>query len=103
MKKGSIIINDLSSINSDLLTNELKIEKRKKERISYIYGILSQFCWAIVSIQIKTMITFFPKDYTLNTIAFYRTFPLGLIGYFLCKKKILGYISGQVLKISFGL
>ena len=87
MKKGSIIINDLSSINSDLLTNELKIEKRKKERISYIYGILSQFCWAIVSIQIKTMITFFPKDYTLNTIAFYRTFPLGLIGYFLCKKK----------------
>ena len=87
MEKGSIKINDLSSINTELLTSELKAEKRKKERISYIYGIISQLMWAIVSIQIKTMITFFPDYYTLNTIAFYRTFPLGIIGYCLCKKK----------------
>jgi drug/metabolite transporter (DMT)-like permease len=87
MSKGSIKINDLSSINTELLSEELKKEKRKKERIAYIYGIISQFLWAIVSIQIKTMITFFPDNYTLNTIAFYRTFPLGIIGYYLCKRK----------------
>ena len=86
-KEGSIKINDLSSINTELLPDALKKEKRKKERIAYIYGIISQFLWAIVSIQIKTMITFFPDVFTLNTIAFYRTFPLGLIGYCMCKKK----------------
>ena len=59
MSKGSIKINDLSSINTELLSEELKKEKRKKERIAYIYGIISQFLWAIVSIQIKTMINFF--------------------------------------------
>lgn len=62
MSKGSIKINDLSSINTELLSEELKKEKRKKERIAYIYGIISQFLWAIVSIQIKTMITFFPDN-----------------------------------------
>ena len=87
MQKGSIKINDLSSVNTELLTEELKQEKRKRERIAYILGITSQLLWAIVSIQIKTMITFFPDNYTLNTIAFYRTFPLGVIGYYLCKKK----------------
>ena len=79
--------NDLASINTELLTNELRQKKRKMERLAYIYGIISQFLWAIVSIQIKTMITFFPDTYTLNTIAFYRTFPLGIVGYYLCRKK----------------
>jgi drug/metabolite transporter (DMT)-like permease len=80
-------INDLSSVNTELLSDELKLEKRRKEKIAYIYGIISQFLWAIVSIQIKTMITLFPNDYTINTIAFYRTILLAVIGYYLCKKK----------------
>ena len=80
-------INDLSSVNTELLSDELKLEKRRKEKIAYIYGIISQFLWAIVSIQIKTMITLFPNDYTINSIAFYRTILLGIIGYYQCKKK----------------
>ena len=91
MKQGSInkktSINDLASINTELLTDELKKEKRKKEYIAYIYGIASQFMWAINNIQIKTMITFFPDTFTLNTIAFYRNLPLIFVGYYLCKKK----------------
>ena len=87
MKQGSIKIDDLSSVNTELLSDELKQKKRRNERIAYIYGIISQFLWAVVSIQIKTMITFFPDDYTLNTIAFFRTAPLGIAGYYLCKKK----------------
>ena len=87
MKEGSIKVDDLSSVNSELLSDELKQKKRRNERIAYIYGIISQFLWAVVSIQIKTMITFFPNDYTLNTIAFFRCFPLGVVGYYLCKKK----------------
>ena len=72
-------INDLSSVNTELLSDELKLEKRRKEKIAYIYGIISQFLWAIVSIQIKTMITLFPNDYTINSIAFYRTILLVII------------------------
>ena len=86
-KKGSISGNDLASINTELLTEELKKEKRKKEYIAYIYGIISQLMWAINNIQIKTMITFFPDIFTLNTIAFYRNLPLIFIGYYFCKKE----------------
>ena len=86
-KEGSININDLASINTELLSDELKKEKRKKEYIAYIYGISSQFMWVINNIQIKTMITFFPDIFTLNTIAFYRNLPLIFIGYYFCKKK----------------
>ena len=86
-KEGSININDLASINTELLSDELKKEKCKKEYIAYIYGIASQFMWAINNIQIKTMITFFPDTFTLNTIAFYRNLPLIFIGYYFCKKK----------------
>ena len=86
-KEGSLQINDLSSINTELLSEELKKEKRKKEYIAYIYGVISQFMWAVNNIQIKTMITFFPDTFTLNTIAFYRNLPLIFVGYYACKKK----------------
>lgn len=86
-KEGSKNINDLASINTELLSDELKKEKCKKEYIAYIYGISSQFMWVINNIQIKTMITFFPDTFTLNTIAFYRNLPLIFIGYYFCKKK----------------
>ena len=91
MKEGSIkkgiSQNDLASINTELLSEELKKEKRKREYIAYIYGVISQFMWAVNNIQIKTMITFFPDTFTLNTIAFYRNLPLIFIGYYFCKRK----------------
>ena len=86
-KEGSLQINDLASINTELLSEELKKEKRKKENIAYIYGVINQFMWAVNNIQIKTMITFFPDTFTLNTIAFYRNLPLIFVGYYACKKK----------------
>jgi uncharacterized membrane protein len=86
IKKG-ISQNDLASINTELLSEELKKEKRKREYIAYIYGVISQFMWAVNNIQIKTMITFFPDTFTLNTIAFYRNLPLIFIGYYFCKRK----------------
>lgn len=101
MLEGSGKFNDLSSINTELLNEELKQQKRRKERLAYVYGIISQFFWAIVSIQIKTMITFFPKNYTLNTIAFYRTFPLGIAGYYLCKKKNIKIHEWSEIKSKF--
>ena len=78
---------DLTSINSELLTEEEKQAKRKSERLGYQYGIICQFLWAVVSIQIKTMVTLFPDAYSLNTIAFWRIFPLLVYGYYSCKKK----------------
>ena len=86
-KEVTMSVNDLASINTELLSEELKREKRKKEYIAYIYGVISQFMWAVNNIQIKTMINFFPDTFTLNTIAFYRNLPLIFIGYYFCKKK----------------
>ena len=78
---------DLTSMNSELLTEQEKQAKRKSERLGYRYGIICQFLWAVVSIQIKTMVTLFPDAYSLNTIAFWRILPLLLYGYYSCKKK----------------
>ena len=78
---------DLISMNTELLTEEEKLAKRKSERLGYQYGILCQLMWAFVSIHIKTMITFFPDAFSVNTIAFWRNFPLLFFGYYACKKK----------------
>ena len=51
---------DIYSVNSSELNDELLNEKRKNERFAIIIGILSQFIWAINSIQLKTYKIFFP-------------------------------------------
>ena len=105
MKEGSIkkgiSQNDLASINTELLSEELKKEKRKREYIAYIYGVISQFMWAVNNIQIKTMITFFPDTFTLNTIAFYRNLPLIFIGYYFCKRKNIQIHTWNNIQLKF--
>ena len=47
---------DIYSVDSSILNDEMLAEKRKNERFAYVVGILSQFIWALNSIQLKTYI-----------------------------------------------
>jgi drug/metabolite transporter (DMT)-like permease len=62
-------------------------EKRRKERIGAIIGLISQFIWAINSIQLKTYKTFFPDDFSNNSLVFWRSLPIWFLGYFFCRQK----------------
>ena len=78
---------DIYSVSSSKLNDEKLIEKRHNERIGAIIGIISQFIWAINSIQLKTYKTFFPNDFSNNSLVFWRSLPIWLLGYFFCWKK----------------
>ena len=78
---------DIYSINSSELNDEMLAEKRKNERFAIIMGILSQFIWALNSIQLKTYKTFFPKDFSNNSLVFWRSLPIWALGFYLCKQK----------------
>ena len=78
---------DIYSVSSSLLSEEKLKEKRHNERIGTILEILSQFIWALNSIQLKTYKTFFPNDFSNNSLVFWRSLPIWLLGYFFCWKK----------------
>ena len=80
-------MSDIYSVSSSLLNDENLKEKRRNERLGAIIGIISQFIWAINSIQLKTYKTFFPNDFSNNSLVFWRSLPIWLLGYFFCKQK----------------
>ena len=84
MSKNS---SDIYSVNSSELNDEMLYIKRKNERFAVIIGILSQFVWAINSIQLKTYQKFFPEDFSNNSLVFWRSLPIWLLGYFFCFQK----------------
>ena len=78
---------DIYSVNSSQLNDEQLKEKRHKEKIGAIIGIISQFIWAVNSIQLKTYKTFFPLYFSNNSLVFWRSLPIWVLGYFFCKQK----------------
>jgi hypothetical protein len=64
---------DIYSVNSSKLDEEHLIIKRKNERYATIIGVISQFVWAINSIQLKTYKEFFPKEFSNKTFKFNKT------------------------------
>ena len=78
---------DIYSIASSKLDDEKLREKRRKERIGTVIGVISQFIWAINSIQLKTYKTFFPNDFSNNSLVFWRSLPIWVLGFFFCKQK----------------
>ena len=78
---------DIYSISSSQLNDEMLKEKRRKEKIGAVIGIISQFIWAINSIQLKTYKTFFPDYFSNNSLVFWRSLPIWVLGYFFCWKK----------------
>ena len=78
---------DIYSVSSSKLDDEKLKLKRHNERIGTIIGIISQFIWAINSIQLKTYKSFFPNDFSNNSLVFWRSLPIWLLGYFFVGKK----------------
>ena len=78
---------DIYSIDSSKLDDELLAVKRKNERFATIIGIISQFIWAINSIQLKTYPQFFPKEYSSNSLVFWRSVPIWGLGFYFCRQK----------------
>lgn len=78
---------DLMSMQSGLLTEDQLKQKRSRERIAFIGGILAQFVWASNSIQLKTYKKFFPIAFSNNSIMFLRSLPIWVLGYILARRK----------------
>ena len=78
---------DIYSVDSSALNDEQLAIKRKNERYATIIGIISQFVWAINSIQLKTYNQFFPKDFSNNSLVFWRSLPIWVLGYLFCRQK----------------
>ena len=75
------------SVHSSKLDDEILAIKRKNERFATIIGIIAQFIWAINSIQLKTYPQYFPKHFSNNSLVFWRSIPIWVLGYFFCKQK----------------
>lgn len=78
---------DIMSIQSSLLTDEMRQLKHKRERKALFLAIFSQFIWAVSSIQLKSYGTLFPKHYSDNSLVFWRSVPIWVFGYYFAKKK----------------
>ena len=72
---------DIFSVGSSKLDDEMLAVKRKNERFATVIGVISQFIWAINSIQLKTYPQFFPKEYSSNSLVFWRSLPIWVLGF----------------------
>ena len=91
----------LYSVHSDELNEEQLREKRKNESYAYIIGIISQFIWALNSVQIKTFEPWFPDVFTYNSLLLWRSIPIWALGYYFCKKKNIHIIPVSLIKYKF--
>jgi len=61
--------------------------KKKREIYSFFMGVLAQFFWGISNIQLKTYRTFFPDNFSTQSLTFWRSFSICIVGYIMIKKK----------------
>ena len=92
---------DIYSVSSSQLDDEGLRIKRRNERIGTVIGVISQFIWAINSIQLKTYKSFFPNDFSNNSLVFWRSLPIWVLGYFFCWKKGIRIKSLSAIKHKF--
>jgi drug/metabolite transporter (DMT)-like permease len=74
------------SIATSLLDDTQKEIKQKNKKYALFCAIFSQFIWAINGIQLKTYRNHFPKQFSLNSLTFWRSIPIWGLGYFFAKK-----------------
>lgn len=72
-----------SSSLSDLSDNT----KRKRDLYAFSVGVLSQFFLGMSNIQLKTYRTFFPDNFSTQSLTFWRSFSICIIGYFMISYK----------------
>ena len=86
---------DLISERSSNLDIEKLIIKRKNEKFTYLLEILIQFLWAVINVQIKTILIYFPKSFSINNFIFLRMVLVMLIGYLICKIKKINFKENE--------
>ena len=77
---------DVYCSSSSQINDELT-KKRRNERIGRILLVISQFLGVINSIQLKTCKSFFPEEFSNNSLIFLRSLSIWILGYFFCRKK----------------
>lgn len=70
---------------SSLLNEEELNQKRRNERFAYLLGVATQFLWALNSFQMKTYNPMYPECFSNNSVILWRSIPVMVIGYCLCK------------------
>ena len=61
--------------------------RKKREIYSFFMGVLAQFFMGISNIQLKTYRTFFPEYYSTQSLTFWRSFSICIVGYIMVKRK----------------
>ena len=89
------------SIKSSLLNNDMLIERRKNEKYAYFIGCISQLAWAFNSIQLKTYKTNFPKAFSNNSLVFWRSLPIWVLGYLFSYLKNIEITPHKAIKHKF--
>ena len=89
------------SIKSSLLNNDMLIERRKNEKYAYFIGCIAQFIWAINSIQLKSYKITFPKAFSNNSLVFWRSLPIWVLGYIFSYMKNIEITPHKAIKHKF--
>ena len=61
--------------------------RRKRDLYAFFMGVISQFFWGISNIQLKTYRSLFPDAFSTQSLAFWRSFSIFVIGYFMISYK----------------
>ena len=86
---------DVISLKDSDLDSELLKQKKSREHYGIIVGVLTQIVWALISIQLKSYSKFFPLAYSRNSVVFWRSVPIAVLGYIIAVKK-----NQKIIKIT---
>ena len=81
-KSKNINIADSSELDDLFIQN-----KKNNEYLSIILGVSSQLIWALYPIQLKTYEKLFPENFSNNSLIFWRSLPIWILGYIICKQR----------------
>ena len=75
------------SENSSELSEAAFLQKRRNERFAYLLGVFTQFIWSLNGLQLKSYQPSFPECYSNNSVVFWRSLPVMILGYVICKQR----------------
>jgi len=75
--------------------------KKKRDLYAFFMGVISQFFWGISNIQLKTYRGFFPDVFSTQSLTFWRSFSICIIGYIMVYKKNLKITPLNEIKYKF--
>lgn len=80
------------------MDDEMKLQKRKNDRLAIIYGLIAQVVWAFNGIQLKSYKSLFPNAFSNNSLVFWRSVPIWGLGYLFSKRANIEIIPLSKIK-----